>query len=103
MTIHDGPHIMHDPAKPAEDGVYYGQLANVNTNESGARIVSDGQRVYVLDDLLRRGYVFVPLVAMTPARIEAIRYARNLVGREKATEAGGKHLAELDALLAEAE
>jgi hypothetical protein len=71
--VKDGPHLMHDPAAPPdEDGVHYGQLANVVTSESGARIVSDGQRVYVLDDLLRRGYVFVPLVAMTAARVAAL-------------------------------
>lgn len=98
MTVRDGPHFMCDPAHPE-----WARLANVVTSESGARIVSDGQHVLILDDLLRQGYVFVSVVAMTPARLEAIRAARDLLAEMAFGGGQDAHLAVLDALLAEVE
>lgn len=100
--IKDGPHFMFDPAEPLEDGVRYAHFANVSTSEIDplTRIVSDGQRVHVLDDLLRRGFVFVPVVAMSAERIEAVRYAAKLLASEPAS-GREHHLAALEEILAE--
>lgn len=74
MHVSDGPHLMHDPEQaPDEDGILWGQFANVKTSLYGARIVSDGQHVWALDDLVERGFVFVPLIPIDGALFETMQ------------------------------
>lgn len=70
QVLPDGPYFMFRPDRP-DDGAGFAKI-NTSTVDPATRIVSDGQRVWALENLLATGHIFIPIVYIDKGRYGAL-------------------------------